>query len=129
MKMPPGVPMKHQERAWTSPSGTRPTSSRRRSNETSVSPQGAWHRRRQDGCPDERTGPGGLRGKLPAATAPVAKAPAAAPAQPAIPSNPMKEAYFGETHLHTAYSLDAYLGGTRLTPAMPIALPGRGDGG
>ena len=55
-------------------------------------------------------------GKPPAATAPVAKAPAAAPAQPAIPSNPLKEAYFGETHLHTAYSLDAYLGGTRLTP-------------
>jgi hypothetical protein len=33
-----------------------------------------------------------------------------------VPSNPMKEAYFGETHLHTAYSLDAYIGGTRLTP-------------
>ena len=25
-------------------------------------------------------------------------------------------AYFGETHMHTAYSLDAYIGGTRLTP-------------
>ena len=33
-----------------------------------------------------------------------------------IRSNPLKDAYFGETHLHTAYSLDAYLGGTRLLP-------------
>jgi hypothetical protein len=50
-------------------------------------------------------------------------APAAAPAAaakanaPAIPVNPLKEAYFGEQHLHTAYSLDAYIGGARLTPA------------
>lgn len=36
---------------------------------------------------------------------------------PAIPSNPLKEAYFGEQHLHTAYSLDAYIGGARLTPS------------
>ncbi len=35
-------------------------------------------------------------------------------AEDAVAENPMKEAYFGETHLHTAYSLDAYLGGTRL---------------
>ncbi len=28
-----------------------------------------------------------------------------------------RHAYFGETHLHTSYSLDAYLGGTRLTPS------------
>ncbi len=33
-----------------------------------------------------------------------------------IRSNPMKEAFFGEQHIHTSYSLDAYLGGTRLTP-------------
>lgn len=30
--------------------------------------------------------------------------------------NPMKDAWFGEQHMHTAYSLDAYIGGTRLTP-------------
>ncbi|WP_152828860.1 DUF3604 domain-containing protein [Shewanella sp. YLB-07] len=29
--------------------------------------------------------------------------------------NPSKDVYFGETHMHTAFSLDAYLGGTRLT--------------
>lgn len=38
-------------------------------------------------------------------------------AAPAIPYNPLKEAYFGEQHLHTAYSLDAYIGGARLTPS------------
>ena len=31
-------------------------------------------------------------------------------------SNPFKNAYFGETHVHTAYSLDAYIGGARLMP-------------
>ncbi|MGI9350658.1 MAG: DUF3604 domain-containing protein [Rhizobiaceae bacterium] len=34
-----------------------------------------------------------------------------------VPSNPLREAYFGETHMHTALSLDAYIGGTRLMPA------------
>ncbi|MEQ1715285.1 MAG: DUF3604 domain-containing protein [Hyphomicrobium sp.] len=34
----------------------------------------------------------------------------------AVPENPLKQAYFGETHIHTAYSLDAYIGGARLTP-------------
>ncbi len=44
---------------------------------------------------------------------------AAAPPKPttAIPHNPLKEAYFGEQHLHTAYSLDAYIGGARLMPS------------
>ena len=32
-----------------------------------------------------------------------------------ITMNPNRDAFFGETHVHTAYSLDAYLGGTRLT--------------
>lgn len=31
---------------------------------------------------------------------------------------PVKQAYFGELHLHTSYSLDAYIGGTRLTPDL-----------
>ncbi len=31
--------------------------------------------------------------------------------------NPMRNAYFGETHMHTALSLDAYIGGTRLMPS------------
>ena len=32
-----------------------------------------------------------------------------------IDINPNRDAFFGETHVHTAYSLDAYLAGTRLT--------------
>ena len=40
---------------------------------------------------------------------------ASAPDRPA--PNPHRDAYFGETHMHTAYSLDAYIGGTRLTPS------------
>ncbi|MCZ6828431.1 MAG: DUF3604 domain-containing protein [Gammaproteobacteria bacterium] len=31
--------------------------------------------------------------------------------------NPLRNLYFGETHVHTAYSLDAFLGGTRQTPS------------
>jgi hypothetical protein len=34
----------------------------------------------------------------------------------AIPENPLKDAFFGETHVHTSFSLDAYIGGARLTP-------------
>jgi len=34
----------------------------------------------------------------------------------AIRENPLKAAYFGETHVHTSFSLDAYIGGARLTP-------------
>jgi len=34
----------------------------------------------------------------------------------AVAANPLKEAYFGETHVHTSYSLDAYIGGARITP-------------
>jgi Protein of unknown function (DUF3604) len=41
---------------------------------------------------------------------------AVAAAEDAVPENPLKQAYFGETHVHTSYSLDAYIGGARLTP-------------
>jgi hypothetical protein len=33
-----------------------------------------------------------------------------------VPQNPLKDAYFGETHVHTSFSLDAYIGGARITP-------------
>ena len=33
-----------------------------------------------------------------------------------VPQNPFKEAYFGETHVHTGVSMDAFIGGNRLTP-------------
>ncbi|MFK7847523.1 MAG: DUF3604 domain-containing protein [Rhodothermales bacterium] len=35
-----------------------------------------------------------------------------------IPANPLRDAYFGETHMHTAFSLDAYIGDNRQTPDM-----------
>lgn len=49
-----------------------------------------------------------------------------------IPSNSLKNAYFGEQHMHTMYSLDAYMGENRVTPDMayrfakgePVAVPG-----
>jgi hypothetical protein len=35
---------------------------------------------------------------------------------PALPQgNPLRDAYFGETHVHTAYSADAWLFGNRIT--------------
>lgn len=34
----------------------------------------------------------------------------------AIPENALKDAYFGEIHLHTSYSLDAFIGGNRNGP-------------
>jgi hypothetical protein len=37
---------------------------------------------------------------------------------PAQTRNPDRDAYFGETHVHTSWSLDAWLGGNRTDPAM-----------
>ena len=54
----------------------------------------------------------------PATTDSAAASPAQAAAVTTAPAeNPSREAFFGETHVHTAYSLDAYIGGTRLSPA------------
>lgn len=33
-----------------------------------------------------------------------------------VQENPLRDAYFGETHLHTGVSMDAFIGGNRLTP-------------
>ncbi len=49
-----------------------------------------------------------------AATTPAAAQKAA---EAVLPSNPLREAYFGETHVHTEYSLDAFISGTRLSPS------------
>ncbi len=48
--------------------------------------------------------------------APEAANTSASAARPRPAPNPLKNAYFGETHVHTAYSLDAYIGGARPTP-------------
>lgn len=47
-----------------------------------------------------------------------AAVPAPMPAPDRAASNPLRNAYFGETHLHTSYSLDANLFGTRNDPRM-----------
>lgn len=55
----------------------------------------------------------------PPAAAPVvaaASAPTVEQLEAAVAANPLKDAYFGETHVHTSYSLDAYIGGARITP-------------
>ncbi len=49
----------------------------------------------------------------PAAAEPEATASAVAPT---IAGNPLKNAYFGDTHIHTVLSFDAYIMGTRRTP-------------
>ncbi len=36
--------------------------------------------------------------------------------QPIIPSDPLRQAYFGDLHLHTALSIDAFITGTRTMP-------------
>ena len=35
---------------------------------------------------------------------------------PEVPENPLRDVYFGDTHIHTILSFDAYLMGTRNTP-------------
>ena len=49
-----------------------------------------------------------------ATAAPVARTPAAAPQ---VERHPEREAYFGETHVHTSWSFDAYIfGNTKAGP-------------
>jgi hypothetical protein len=43
--------------------------------------------------------------------------PTAIPEEPCADRNPLRNLYFGDLHVHTAYSFDAYLWETRTTPA------------
>jgi len=51
-----------------------------------------------------------------------------------VPTNPLREAYFGNFHVHTNYSFDAYTNGAATGPdgayrwALGEAIPGGGDG-
>jgi hypothetical protein len=67
------------------------------------------------GCRDVEPVPPAAASSTSRAAAPAVGA-AATPNTAMVQRNPLKNAYFGETHLHTAYSLDAYIGGARLTP-------------
>jgi hypothetical protein len=69
------------------------------------------------GCHKDRSPPAAPSGTArPESHGRIAVDPALAAREAAVPEDPMKNAYFGETHLHTSYSLDAYIGGARLTP-------------
>jgi hypothetical protein len=50
------------------------------------------------------------------ATAAIERPKTLAAVEEAVVENPLKTAYFGELHVHTSFSLDAYIAGTRLTP-------------
>lgn len=50
------------------------------------------------------------------AAQPSAPLPSIADKEAAVRQNPLKDAYFGETHIHTGVSMDAFIGGNRLTP-------------
>jgi hypothetical protein len=52
----------------------------------------------------------------PAAVAAAASAPTVEQLEAAVAENPLKDAYFGETHVHTSFSMDAFIGGARITP-------------
>ncbi|HXY05628.1 MAG TPA: DUF3604 domain-containing protein [Burkholderiaceae bacterium] len=46
---------------------------------------------------------------------PTAQQPSAAPPEPRVEGNPDRNAYFGDEHIHTSWSLDAWVMGNRLT--------------
>ncbi|MBM3777486.1 MAG: DUF3604 domain-containing protein [Acidimicrobiia bacterium] len=71
-------------------------------------------------------GPADPGTRRPVAPAPVATLSAAPTAQD-VPANPERNAYFGDVHVHSSWSLDAYtLGGNRDEPDVAYRF-GRGD--
>jgi hypothetical protein len=72
------------------------------------------------GCGREEPEPAESTAAEPVAETPPPAAAAApmsfAEQEAAVPQNPLKDAYFGETHLHTGVSMDAFIGGNRLKP-------------
>jgi len=74
------------------------------------------------------------RDNAPATTTPTATAPVTAKSSPVVPSNPMRDVYFGNFHVHTMYSFDAITVGCVTDPdaafrwAKGEAIPGGGGG-
>jgi hypothetical protein len=61
------------------------------------------------------------------ASAPPAAGASIAEREAAAPANPLKDAYFGELHLHTAYSLDAYIFGNSMNDPFVAYRFARGE--
>ena len=74
------------------------------------------------------------RDNAPSATSPTAAAPDTAKSAPVVPSNPLKNVYFGNFHVHTMYSFDAITVGCVTDPdaafrwAKGEAIAGGGGG-
>jgi len=68
---------------------------------------------------------GGCSREAPAPAAPATSAATEAPASPAAPdrpaANPERNAYFGDVHVHTGWSFDAFTNGSRATPTDAYA--------
>lgn len=68
---------------------------------------------------------GGCSREAPAPAAPATSAATEAPASPAVPdrpaANPERNAYFGDVHVHTGWSFDAFTNGSRATPTDAYA--------
>src|SRR5262245_63072279 len=56
-----------------------------------------------------------------------ARSTASAPSAPAVPRNPMRNAYFGDMHVHTSWSLDAFSNGDQRDDPTVAYRYGRGD--
>ena len=75
------------------------------------------------------------RERTPPAVEQKASGPTVANPAPTVPTNSMKEAYFGAFHVHTRYSFDGFTNGSVTTPddayrwAKGEAIPGGGGGG
>ena len=68
------------------------------------------------GCSNEGQAPKQAATKAETPAIAPAKAPTVEELEATLPESPLKNAYFGETHVHTSFSLDAYIGGARLAP-------------
>jgi hypothetical protein len=68
------------------------------------------------GCGQRAEAPQPAVAKAEVAATPVPEPPTVEALEAAVAENPLKDAYYGETHVHTSFSMDAFIGGARITP-------------